>query len=223
MAWNKLMLTFIGVDFLFLACGALILGFSLISVQQERATPTVSNVAYNIILTECPLKAGIVNAIFVFLTFIVSLPALAMPSNRGWLKLQGWLVVVCSFFTLVLGLFMWFDTLQTRKNLNVIWGRQEPKVQSLLQERFSCCGYINSMTPPFVQDSVCPDGFSASQKMGCVGPFSTFANAYLDLIFTAAFGIVGLDVILLLCIVMVLKHRAEQDRYRHIDEKNGGF
>jgi hypothetical protein len=52
---NKLMLSFIAVDFLFLACGALILGFSLIAEQQERATPTVKNVAYNIILTECPL------------------------------------------------------------------------------------------------------------------------------------------------------------------------
>jgi hypothetical protein len=59
--------------------------------------------------------------------------------------------------------------------------------------------------------------------MGCVGPFSSFANSYLDLIFTAAFGIVGIDVVLLLCIVMVLKYRAELERYRHIDEKNGGF
>jgi hypothetical protein len=60
-----------------------------------------------------------------------------MPTNRGWLKLQGWLVVICSFFTLVLGLFMWFDTLQTRKNLSVIWGNQSPTVQGLLQERVS--------------------------------------------------------------------------------------
>lgn len=70
---------------------------------------------------------------------------------------------------------------------------------------------------------MCPDAFSASQKMGCVGPFSNFANTYLDLVFTAAFGIVGIDVLMLLCIAMVLKHRSELERYRHIDEKNGGF
>jgi len=70
-----------------------------------------------------------------FFTFLLSLPALALPMNRGWLKLQGWLLMVCSFFTLVLGLFIWFDTLQTRKNLSVIWGRQDSNVQSLLQER----------------------------------------------------------------------------------------
>ena len=79
--------------------------------------------------------AGVVNSIFVFFTFLISLPALAMPMNRGWLKLQGWLVVVCSFFTLILGLFIWFDTLQTRRNLSTIWGQQPSAVQSLLQQR----------------------------------------------------------------------------------------
>ncbi len=79
------------------------------------------------------------------------------------------------------------------------------------------------MTPPFVIDSVCPNSNAASQTMGCVGPFSSFANSYLDLIFTAAFGIVGVDVLLLLCIATVLKYRAELERYRHIDEKSAAF
>jgi hypothetical protein len=76
------------------------------------------------------------------------------------------------------------------------------------------------MSPPFVVDNVCQNSQIAATFQGCVGPFSAYANAYLDLIFTAAFGIVGVDVILLLCIVMVLKHRSELDRYRHIDEKH---
>jgi hypothetical protein len=76
------------------------------------------------------------------------------------------------------------------------------------------------MSPPFVVNSACPDAKTASAMIGCVGPFSSFANTYLDLIFTAAFGIVGVDVLLLLCIVMVLKYRAELERYRHIDEKS---
>jgi len=79
------------------------------------------------------------------------------------------------------------------------------------------------MTPPFVVNNVCPDSNTASQKIGCVGPFSSFANNYLDIIFTAAFGIVGVDVLLLLCIATVLKYRAELERYRHIDEKSTAF
>jgi hypothetical protein len=56
---NKLMLMFVAIDFLFLACGGLLLGFSLLGEQQDRATPTVGNVAYNILLTICPLTGMI--------------------------------------------------------------------------------------------------------------------------------------------------------------------
>ena len=158
-----------------------------------------------------------------FVTFVCSLPALALPTNRGWLRLQGVLTVFCALFTLILGLFIWFDTLQTGKNLSRVWGGLSTDIQSLLQQRFQCCGYTDSQTPPFIVDSVCTDSFTASQKQGCVGPFSVFANTYLDVIFTAAFGIVGVDVLLLLCTTMVIKYRNELERYRHIDEKTGNF
>ena len=87
--------------------------------------------------------------------------------------------------------------------------------------QFDCCGYVNATTPPFVQDSTCLNTLVAAQKGGCIGKFSSYANRYLDQIFTAAFGIVGIDFILVLCVAMVLKYRMEQERYRHIDEKNG--
>ena len=54
-----------------------------------------------------------------------------------------------------------------------------------------------------------------------MGPLSSFANSFLDLIFTAMFGMVALDAILFLAGVVLLKSRAEKKRYRHIDEKNG--
>jgi hypothetical protein len=70
-----------------------------------------------------------------FFVFLISLPALAMPMNRGWLKLQGWLVVSSAIFTLILGLLIWFKTLQVRKNLSVVWGMQSSNVQDLMQQR----------------------------------------------------------------------------------------
>lgn len=81
---------------------------------------------------------------------------------------------------------------------------------------------MNSTTPLFVQDSTCTTPLVAAQKGGCIAKFSSASNTYLDRIFTAAFGIVGVDMILVLCVAMVLKYRQEQERYRHIDEKNGG-
>ncbi|KAF2454583.1 hypothetical protein BDY21DRAFT_98937 [Lineolata rhizophorae] len=218
---NKLMWTFIGVDLLFLAGGCLIIAFAVMSEAEMRATPQLDTVATHVLLEQCPLTAGIVNAIFVFLTFLVSLPALALPQNRGWLRAHGWLVVICAIFTLALGINIWFDTLETRSNIERLWGQESRLSQSLLQQKFDCCGYINSTSPPFIMDNTCSSTLVAAQKQGCVGPFSNFANSYLDLIFTMAFGIVGIDVIMLLCTVMVIKYRGELIRYRHIDEKNG--
>lgn len=107
-----------------------------------RETQTVANVTQNLLLGQCPLTAGVVNAIFVFATFLLSLPALFLPTNRGWLRAQGWLVVVCATFTLSLGVAIWVETLQTRSNLNVLWGREPPQIQSLLQQKVSLTGRV---------------------------------------------------------------------------------
>lgn len=52
---TKLMMTFVAVDFLFAGCGGLLLGFSLMSEQSMRNTPTVNNVTQHILLGQCPL------------------------------------------------------------------------------------------------------------------------------------------------------------------------
>jgi hypothetical protein len=68
---------------------------------------------------------------------------------------------------------------------------------------------------------MCTDALVAAAQVGCVGPFSSFANTFLDRVFTGAFGIVGVDVALILTTAMLLKDRKEKERYRHIDEKQG--
>jgi len=103
--------------------------------------------------------------------------------------------------------------------------------------QFKCCGWMNSTSPPFVTDNVCPTAAAAAQQVGCVVPFWSFANSFLDIVFTSLFGIVGmsrqpiisrllltsvaLDGILFLSTVVVLKDRAQKERYRLIDEKTG--
>jgi hypothetical protein len=134
---------------------------------------------------------------------------MVMPMTRGWLKLNGYMTAVCALFTMILGLSMWVDTLRTRSNLSVVWADQPASTQSLIQQAVSrnlanvssksanmqqlkCCGYANSTSPPFVVDSQCPSAVEAATQIGCVGPFSTYANNFLDPIFTGAFGIVGM-------------------------------
>lgn len=61
---------------------------------------------------------------------------------------------------------------------------------------------------------------------GCAAPISSFANVFVDDIFTAAFGMAGVDAALLLATACLLKERKEQARFRYIDQKaegKGGF
>jgi len=218
---DKIYMTFVIADLLFLASGGVIMAFAFITEAEMVRVPTVTTIARNLLLQKCPLNAAVANSVVIFITFLISLPALVMPMTRGWLKGFGYMVTVCATFTLILGLDIWFDTLKTRSRLGTIWAAQPPSSQSLLQQELNCCGYLNSTSPMFVTDSICTNALTAAQKPGCVGPFSTFANNFLDLIFTAAFGIVGLDVVVILAIAMLLKDRKEKERYRHIDEKTG--
>ena len=135
--------------------------------------------------------ASIGNAVLIFVTFMLSLPAMVIPTTRGWLKVTGYMIVVSALYTMILGLTLWFSTLRTRENLLPVWEALPASSQSLLQQEFSCCGYTNSTSPPFVVDSTCPNALVAASTVGCVGPFSSFGNNFLDLIFTGAFGIVG--------------------------------
>ena len=80
------------------------------------------------------MAAAIVNAVFIFITFLFSVPAMVMPLTRGWLKLQGFMVVVCGMFTLILGLDIWFGTLQTRTNLMDVFSTQPASTRSLVQQ-----------------------------------------------------------------------------------------
>lgn len=56
---------------------------------------------------------------------------------------------------------------------------------------------------------------------GCASPLASFANVFVDDIFTAVFGMAGLDALLIVATACLLKDRKEMERFRHIDEKSG--
>ncbi|KUL91731.1 hypothetical protein ZTR_01233 [Talaromyces verruculosus] len=218
---NKILLSYAGANFLFMAGGIILLVGSLVFSQTVNSTPTLDSAPSILLLKMVPEKVALVNAIIVFATFVLALPSMIMRDSRLWLQLQGWLVIFSGVFTLVIGLIIWIETLRTRATLNTSWGQQTSSVQSLLQQRFDCCGYYNSTSPPFVTDATCTTPLVAAEKQGCVGPFSSFVNSTLDAIFTAIFGIVALDMILLICVAVLSKDRKEKERYRLIDAKVG--
>lgn len=68
----------------------------------------------------------------IFITFALTLPALVVPT-RGWLKLSTYFVVVNAAFTVVLGLYLWIETLRTKETFAPVYAAQTPAVQNLMQ------------------------------------------------------------------------------------------
>jgi hypothetical protein len=162
MAVDKVLWTFLVADGVFVLCGALLLTVALISKSNIQSEITMDNIAELLLLEHCPLNgtsypqylppisiptaniksritAAVANAVLIFITFGLSIPAITVRENRSWLKFHGWMVVACGMFTLGLGLSIWFETLTTRSVLSTIWAEQAPDVQSLLQQRV--CGW----------------------------------------------------------------------------------
>lgn len=78
------------------------------------------------------LTAGIVNGVLVLVTFVLTLPAIALPT-RGWLKLSGYLIVINAVYSVVLGLYLWISTLRTKESFSPIWNAQSAQVQDFMQ------------------------------------------------------------------------------------------
>ena len=88
-----------------------------------------------LLLTITPNPGIIANSAIIFITFIVALISYIAPLNRLWLRLYGWLVIFSGMFTLVLGLIIWFYTLESRSNMGEVWTDATDEVRSLLQQR----------------------------------------------------------------------------------------
>ncbi|KAF3161632.1 phospholipid scramblase 1 [Orbilia oligospora] len=219
---NKLLGFFLFFDILQLGSAILlIIAGHLFMQHMDTMKLDVENSPYVILLYHLPCTPIFVNGIISAVAFMFSLPAVLLPQSLFWLRLHGWMLVVCAVYSLVLGILVWVDTLTERAQMYQAWIDVGPTVQTLLQQKFECCGYVSAMEPLFVTDKVCPNALAASQTKPCVGPFTAFEDEFFNTVFTALFGIVGLDFVMLCCTAMVINQRKEQRRYRRIDEKRG--
>lgn len=146
-----------------------------------------------------------------------------------------------AMFSMIIGLYLWILTLKTKDDFAPLWMAQSAGVQDLMETtvshspppfpsnktntpnpQFSCCGYFNSSSPAFVTNPTCPSPAAAALMRGCATPITSFANIFLDDIFTAVFGMVGIDAVFVMATACLLKERKERERFRHIDEKSRG-
>ncbi len=134
--------------------------------------------------------AVLANAAAIFLTFLFSIPSIIFKT-RCWHRIYTLLIIGCAILTLGAGLNIWLTNLQTRHDLHSFWGMQSAAEQSLLQNQFSCCGYFDSISPPFITDNVCMTAETAVSLGGCASAFGLYANHALAVVFAIIFGIAG--------------------------------
>jgi hypothetical protein len=222
MANKKILSVFILFNLLFLCCGGLLLSVAILSQISSSRPPTLSWVAQNILLATTPLTAYIVDSVIIFLSVLLAIPAFFSPSSKlgkHLLTAHAYLALIAAIYTLGLGLRIWFSTLQSKTGLNPVWNSQIPSTQTLLQKKFNCCGYQDSAI--FVKDATCSSVVRAAELGPCEDPFSQFADKFLDIVFTAFFGIAGVDMLLMMTGLCLMKERKEEVRYKKLDQKAG--
>ena len=219
MALDKLLLTFTTLLILFAACGVLHVALPFYTRMALSKPQTLSNVASTILLDQTPLDVAFVNGGLILLSALIAVPAIFLkrPRFRFLLTTHAYGVVASALLTLAIGLNIWFSTLKTKTNLGPIFSSQDSFIQSMLQFKFQCCGYNDPTV--FVHDTTCTSAAVAAQLGGCMAPFSTYANSFLDIVFTTFFGFAAVDAMLLLTVFCVMKDRTERERYRRIDAK----
>lgn len=215
---RKTFVTYVVLNTIFLLCAVLHLVVPLLTASSHANPPTVSNVATTVLLNACPLTASLVVGGLMLISFLISLPTYFFSKTTALLQIHAATITICALLTLSIGLKIWFSTLQTRANLATVWLHQPALVQSTLQSKFQCCGYLG-LAADYMPDGTC-NATSAVELGSCQAPFSGFANGFLDLVFTVFFGFCALDVVLLLAVLCVIKERKEERRYALIDEKS---
>lgn len=219
MAVDKLLATFTTLLLLFAGTGALHLLIPIYTRTTLSQPQTLSNVASTLLLDHTPLTVSIINGGLIAFATLVAIPAIFLPKPRHkiFLVIHAYLIVISAILSLATGLYIWFMTLKTKTNLKPIFESQTTFVQSLLQYKFKCCGYDDPTV--FVKDTTCTSAAVAATLGGCMDPFSTYANRFLDIVFTTFFGFAAVDGMLLLTVFCLMKDRAELERYRAIDQK----
>jgi len=220
MVSRKLMGVWAVLDFLLLAAGAVALALSIVWRRPDMMV--------NMVLSNADLTAGVILGIALIVTFFVSIAGVVQRNHITiGLVITNYALLIDAIGIVIIGTFVWFFTLEERKNFSVFWNAATPDVRRQLQDKLKCCGYFNGT------DFAEIGGFCSSQDFinnlnttnisnFCVTPITNFADMTLNNIFTTVYGFMAIVLCLLLATLCVIKKRHEDERFKKIDAKRGG-
>jgi hypothetical protein len=88
----------------------------------------------------------------------------------------------------VVGTFVWFWSLRQRAEYGVLFFAAPEGTRAAIQDKFSCCKWLNGTTDPFTQSNFCTDDTFASNTTLCVGPVTAVTDYTLNNIFTSVYS-----------------------------------
>ncbi|OBZ75203.1 hypothetical protein A0H81_04609 [Grifola frondosa] len=206
----------------------LVAGVMLIAISEVWRAP---NLMLNFTLSNADLTAGLGLGIAFLITFVLSIGAVVQRNHVTFgFVILNWVLILDAIGVLIVGLFIWFFTLQERNHYFQVFKAQTPETIIKLQDKLQCCGYfLNNDTveiggnfcanQTFVDSLVNPNDTSAFR---CVTPITAFTDATLNQIFTTIFGFMAVVICLFLASLCVIKTRQEEERFKKIDAKRGG-
>lgn len=226
MVSRKLMACWAFIDFCLLAAGVVALALSIV----WRAP----NLLMNMVVSDSDLTAGMVLGVSLIVTFVVSICAIVQANHVTMgLVILNYFLILDGLGAIFIGSFVWFWTLEERKNFHGVWLEQTRDSRIAIQDQFKCCGYFNATDNAEVGGNFCTqtqvDFLNALDSTSddnthffCVSPITSFADMTLNNIFTTVYGFMAVVICLILATLCVINKRKEDERFKKIDAKRGG-
>jgi len=215
MVSRKLMGVWAVLDFLLLAAGAVAIALSIVWHRKD--------LLMNMVLSKADLTAGVVLGIALIVTFFISIAGVVQRNHVTiGLVITNYALLVDAFGIVIIGTFVWFYTLQERKNFSILWHAATPDDRRQLQDMFKCCGYYASNDTAEISGFCNQAAINTNTTNTCVTPITNFADMTLNNIFTTVYGFMAIVLCLLLATLCVIKKRHEDERFKKIDAKRGG-
>jgi len=213
----KIRYSFLFLDLFYLATGLILLIVGVLWWED------LGNSLRNVIVTPNLLAGSIFVGGLVTFSFLLSAVGLFDPLRRKNFLIAYCVIVVCVIISLLcLGGVVWFSTLSERAHFGGEWTNNwSDSMKGLFQDELKCCGWQN-VTTGFIPSSFCPTIEESMNKPGCLDPLVVHADDLLRNLFTTMFGFITADVFAFFACVILIQARNVEERYRKIDEKNGG-
>lgn len=245
--YNRTLGVWFAILFLFAGCGVGIIGFAQFMRSSANGGRLLgSSQLRELVFDGKSLDAALGTGVLITLSALAALygivthfSAVPLSANmtaasafailrtrlRGLYVFNG-ILLGTSLVTLVMGLVVWFATLQQRSEYEAIFVAQAPQMQQWIQDSLQCCGYWNATsTGHFAQAT----GFCASPAVaanataiqGCVAPITDFTDLLMNTAFTTLFGVVALEAALFVATWCVIHEKEKYERCRRILSKGG--